>query len=961
MKNIYFFYPFIITILALTCVVPLHINAQSSYWQQQLNYTIDVTLNDTEHTLDAFEKIDYINNSPDTLRYIWFHVWPNAYRNDKTAFSEQLLVNNRTDFYFSNREQKGYINRLDFKVDGVTARTEDHPRYIDVIKLLLPAPLPPHRQCAISTPFHVKLPDNFSRGGHEKQSYQVTQWYPKPAVYNKYGWHPMPYLDQGEFFSEFGNYDVRITVPGSYVVAATGACQNADEMAWLKKKAGEIHADGLTTEVKKNKRTKKTSAALHTVEPDTTKTKELRYLQNNVHDFAWFADKDFIVRVDTLALASGKVIDVYSFCLPSGNRYWKNSIAYCKNAITTRSAWLGEYPYSTVTAVEAKMGFNGGMEYPAITCISPVKSERELEKTIVHEVGHNWLYGILATDERTYPWMDEGMNTYYDWRYANAKLHTAGKGLQSTGNTDAGGNDERMESMLFETLAAMHKDQPINTASADFTETNYWLMAYYKAAAWMQLLETSLGRPLFDSCMHEYYRQWQFKHPYPSDFKQIVATVSNTNVDALFAKLEQQGNLQPIFKNGVSIVPIIKLKSADKQYHIGIAPAVGANLYDGLMIGAFIHNYQLPLPRLQFAVAPLFATRSKQWNGIARVSYSWYPGNVIYRVDAGAAAAKFSMDTFKPENAERLFAGFTKVAPFIRVTLKETNPLSKMERYLQFKTFLIGEGVFQFSQVITGPDTLQTVNVVTQHRVLNQLKFVVRNARALYPYKGEFVVEQQKSFIRATFTGNYYFNYANNVNGMQARLFAGKFIYSGANTPLKQVSTDRYHLNMTGANGYEDYTYSNYFAGRNTYEGWSSQQIMLRDGGFKLRTDLLSSKVGKTDDWLVAGNFSTGIPKNINPLQILPFSIPVKIFADIGTYAEAWNKDAATGKFLFDAGLQLSLFKGTLNIYVPVVYSSVYKDYYRSTYADGRFWKTISFSIDIQDFNLRKIDPRIPF
>ncbi len=255
----------------------------------------------------------------------------------------------------------------------------------------------------------------------------------------------------------------------------------------------------------------------------------------------------------------------------------------------------------------------------------------------------------------------------------------------------------------------------------------------------------------------------------------------------------------------------------------------------------------------------------------------------------------------------------------------------------------------------------QRVGVVSQGRVLNQLRLVVSNARALYPYSGEFQVEQQKDFMRATFTGNYYFNYANNKDGMHARLFAGKFVYSGANTVLKRVNTDRYHLNLTGANGYEDYTYSNYFVGRNAFEGWSSQQIMLRDGGFKVRTDLLSSKVGKTDNWLVAGNVSTGIPKNINPLQVLPFSIPVKIFADIGTYAEAWNKDAVTSKFLFDAGLQLSLFKETVNVYVPVVYSAKFKDYYRSSYTSGRFWKTISFSIDIQNFNLKKIDPRIPF
>jgi hypothetical protein len=187
--------------------------AQNAYWQQQTDFVIDVTLNDVEHSLEGFEKITYTNNSPDTLHFIWFHLWPNAYKNDKTAFSEQLLINDRTDFYFSGKEKRGYINRLDFKINGVTAKTEDHPQHIDIVKLILPKPLAPGEQVLIATPFHVKLPYLYSRSGHVGQSYQVAQWYPKPAVYDQKGWHPIPYLDQGEFYSEFGNFDVRITVP----------------------------------------------------------------------------------------------------------------------------------------------------------------------------------------------------------------------------------------------------------------------------------------------------------------------------------------------------------------------------------------------------------------------------------------------------------------------------------------------------------------------------------------------------------------------------------------------------------------------------------------------------------------------------------------------------------------------------------------------------------------------------
>src|SRR5690606_10219916 len=127
-----------------------------------------------------------------------------------------------------------YINQLDFKVNGTTADLEDHASHIDIIKLILPQPLAPGATIIITTPFHVQLPEIFSRSGHDGQHYQITQWHPKPAVYDNNGWHEIPYLDQGEFYAEFADYDVRISVPENYVVASSGALQNEEEKKWLK-------------------------------------------------------------------------------------------------------------------------------------------------------------------------------------------------------------------------------------------------------------------------------------------------------------------------------------------------------------------------------------------------------------------------------------------------------------------------------------------------------------------------------------------------------------------------------------------------------------------------------------------------------------------------------------------------------------------------------------------------------
>lgn len=922
------------------------------YWQQQVNYKIDVTLNDAAHSLEGFIKMDYYNNSPDTLYFIWIHLWPNAFKNDKTAFTDQVLENGSTGFYFSHPDKRGYINRLDFKVNGNTAKTTDHPQHQDIIKLILPDPLPPKSNAKIETPFHLRIPYNFSRGGHIDQAYQITQWYPKPAVYDRKGWHPMPYLDQGEFYAEFGNYEVQITLPENYVVAATGDLQNENEKQWLKNKKPFTRDLKLTKQAQQKK-----GSALSEI-PSSSKTKTLQYKQNNVHDFAWFADKTYTVKTDTLQLASGKIITANAFYYSENSEDWQNSLAMIKSAIRTKSQWLGEYPYHVVSVVDG--GNGGGMEYPTITLLESGGTEKMLDYVINHEVGHNWFEAILATNERTHPWMDEGMNTYYDNRYA----------MQQYGNTNLDIIQTKMafinnrmpldiQHTLLQTVTAVKKDQPIETNSEKFTAFNYNMIAYIKTGDWMTLLEDELGKPLFDSCMQTYYNRWQFKHPYPEDFKKLIEEVSGKNLDATFALLTKKGDLKKsTIKKDIRFTSFFSLKETDKHHYLFAAPAIGYNFYDKLMLGVLVHNYTLPLNKFQFLIAPLYASKSKQLNGLGRVSYTLYPGNNGQKFEMALSAASFSGDHFTDSTNTTHAQRYSKIVPSLKYVLANKNPRSSMTRFIQWKTFFINEQGLLFNR-----DTINQIDVITyptESRYVNQLQFVIENNRVLYPYRGALQIEQGAGFARLAFTGNYYFNYAKS-GGMTVRFFAGKFFYLGDKTFIKQFETDRYHLNMTGPKGYEDYTYSNYFIGRNEFDKFPNQQIMIRDGGFKVRTDFLSDKIGKTDDWLAAANFSTTIPNAINPFAVLPFKLPLKVFVDIGTYADAWKKNAATGRFIYDAGLQLSLFNNIVNIYVPLLYSKVYKDYFKSTIPEKRFLKSIAFSIDLQNINLKKLVPQIPF
>lgn len=341
--------------------------AQDKYWQQHIRYNIDVALNDKEKSLKGFETIVYKNNSPSELDFIWFHIWPNAYKQESTALFQQI----KGDTSRVKKLEKytyGSIEGLNFKVNGKTAETEAHsnPQYIDIIKVKLKSPLKPGDSVTITTDFKVKLPSYFSRSGFADGEFMVCQWYPKPAVFDKNGWHEFPYLDMGEFYSDYASFNVNITVPSDYVVGATGVMQNADELA-LYKNIGAKNVANRTGEAIVYKPISKNA------------TKKLTYKIDSVPDFAWFADKNFVIQYDTVKLASGKVIDAFNYYHNKKETLWNNSIDYTKDAVKKYSNWIGEYEYPVVQVVEGPANnASGGMEYPTITLITSPDAKKRI-------------------------------------------------------------------------------------------------------------------------------------------------------------------------------------------------------------------------------------------------------------------------------------------------------------------------------------------------------------------------------------------------------------------------------------------------------------------------------------------------------------------------------------------------------------------------------------------------------
>lgn len=551
--------PTIAFLLGFTIVTQSQSLSQAS-WQQRVDYSIQVVLRDSQNVLSGFETMTYYNNSPDTLKEIYIHLWPNAYLNTETPFAVQQIENGKTDFYHAPKSNRGKLDSLNFKIDGQKVQTEFIVGY-EVAKLILEKPILSGQKVEITTPFRVKMPKVFSRLGEENMLFCVTQWYPKPAVYDVNGWNPMPYLDQGEFYSEYGKYVVDITVPKDYVVAATGQIQQPEEKEWWLKRNDIVFE----------------------MHPSNQPIKTIRFVQDSIHDFAWFASAKFKVSKGEVLLNNGHNVETWFFSEKDSDKKRAEGILHTNEAVKFYSNQVGNYPYQHASVVVTKLKAGGGMEYPTITNVTEVNRQ-----VIVHEVGHNWFYGILGNNERLYPWMDESINNYYESRstYISKPVKhgnlfgskKSGKQFLSMENL-AESSFGTLELQYLYTVRNNNAQAPFLTSTA-FTNQNYGTIIYGKAALAFLQLEVYLGKDVFDGMMKSYYEKWKFKHPLPNDFINHAKTYTSKNLDWFFNALmnnknnpdhaicsvkKRNGNLAVTLKNkgGVALPFVIQTMNGD--------------------------------------------------------------------------------------------------------------------------------------------------------------------------------------------------------------------------------------------------------------------------------------------------------------------------------------------------------------------------------------------------------------
>jgi len=510
------------------------VNAQD-YWQQHVDYAIEVELDDSNHILRGFESVEYTNNSPDTLDFLIFHLWPKAYSNKRTSLAKQLTRMGETSLYFATPDEMGDMDSLAFTLDGLPCAWELNKDYVDICTLKLEKPLLPKSQVLIETPFRVKIPSGeISRLGYVGESFQITQWYPKPAVYDQTGWHGMPYLTIGEFYSEFGSYDVKITLPENYTVGATGDLQTSSEI-------DRLDSLNLVTKNWLSQRQKENSWSEYSEVLDFPESspdfKTLHYFQDNVHDSPWFADKRFHVLKGSVSLPhSSDSVTVWTMFTNKKASLWNRSIEYMSDAIYYYSLWNGDYPYKQATAIDGTISAGGGMEYPNVTVIGDAQSSVSLETVIMHEVGHNWFYGILGSNERDFAWMDEGLNSYNEQRYLSTKYpkgvlffgDKSSKLLDRVGISKYGMKDLHYFSYLLSARANM--DQPLSISSSNFSMINYGTVVYSKSAVFFNYLRSYLGDQNMDQVMKTYFEDFKYKHPQPDDFFNVLDRETDKNI-----------------------------------------------------------------------------------------------------------------------------------------------------------------------------------------------------------------------------------------------------------------------------------------------------------------------------------------------------------------------------------------------------------------------------------------------
>ncbi len=471
----------------------VEIHAQHGYWQQHVSYQMEIDMDVDKHQFAGKQKLVYQNNSPDTLTKVFYHLYFNAFQpgsmmdiRSRTIPDPDPRVGDRISKL--KPEEIGYHTIQSFKQDG---KPLNYVVQGTVLEVDLAQPILPGGKTEFLMDFYSQVPLQIRRSGRDNAQgvdFSMTQWYPKMAEYDYEGWHADPYVAR-EFHGVWGDFDVKISIDKKYVLGGTGYLQNPNEVGHGYQEQGiqtkETLGDKLTW----------------------------HFVALQVHDFAWAADPDYIH--DIQYVPNGPTL--HFLYQEDTTGHWAKLQKDFVKAFGIMNDKFGKYPYKQFSVIQ---GGDGGMEYPMATLITSGRTYGGLLSVTIHEAFHNWYYGVLATNESKYPWMDEGFTSYAQDYVLNA--------LQKE-------PAENPHASEIDGLANLHKNglqEPLTT-HADHYQTNYCygVSSYVKGSVFLMQLEYIVGKDAFWKGMKRYFNQWKFKHPTPNDFLRVMEKTSGLELN----------------------------------------------------------------------------------------------------------------------------------------------------------------------------------------------------------------------------------------------------------------------------------------------------------------------------------------------------------------------------------------------------------------------------------------------
>jgi Peptidase family M1 domain len=492
----------------------------SSYWQNRVDYQINVALNDVTNVISGKVIITYKNNSPNSLNFLWLQLDQNLF--DKTSRGQaRMPVGTRSRYGSSNSKFSGGNKITDVKVGSAAMQAADYLITDTRMQIRLKEPLKPNGDVIkIAIDYSFELPaEGADRCGIEKTKngnmYAVAQWYPRMCVYDDVeGWNTLPYLGPSEFYLEYGDFDYSITAPYNHLVVGSGELQNPTEVltaAQLSKYNQAKNSD--KTIIIKSEDDLGNPASLLRKQGTLT----WKFKLQNARDIAWASSAAFIWDAAKINLPNGKKALAQSAypAESNGSGRWGRSTEYTKGSIENYSKRWYPYPYPTAVNVAANVG---GMEYPAIVFCGSSSSGADLFGVTDHEFGHTWFPMIVGSNERKYGWMDEGFNTFINTIAANDF------------NNGEYANTNPEFKMFYNFMFGPTSESIMNTPDA-MKEMNIGFCLYYKPGYALTLLRNHiLGEKRFDYAFKEYINRWAFKHPTPWDFFRTMDNASGENL-----------------------------------------------------------------------------------------------------------------------------------------------------------------------------------------------------------------------------------------------------------------------------------------------------------------------------------------------------------------------------------------------------------------------------------------------